>query len=38
MTQTQAAAELEIEIDATKDEIKIAYLNKAKIYHPDNTV
>ena len=38
MTMTQAATELEVEIDASKNEIKAAYLAKAKKYHPDNNV
>ena len=35
----KAAAEvLEIPIDSKKDEIKLAYREKARLYHPDNKV
>ena len=38
MTMKAAAEILEIPIDSKKEEIKLAYREKARLYHPDNKV
>ena len=38
MTMTEAASVLEIDLDASKDDIKRAYKIKARRFHPDNKV
>lgn len=38
LTAFESARILGVSQDATKKDIKEAYLNKAKLYHPDNQV